>query len=162
MILDQTGELAPADKPWQLLRDTIADLEQQEKEPLVALDMREWHVPIIPQERSDLAEGVVCVQCLAGCVMSRRLGASLADDLYPNGFQEEYTRLNAVDDFRRGRVATAYIRLELDVPAGIISACEEVSERLRKEDYYQCSPGDFKSDILALADILEKYGENAG
>jgi hypothetical protein len=31
MILDQTGPLAPIDRPWQLIRDAIDDLELQER-----------------------------------------------------------------------------------------------------------------------------------
>jgi hypothetical protein len=36
MILDQTGPLAPIDRPWQLIRDAIDDLELQERRGLNA------------------------------------------------------------------------------------------------------------------------------
>ncbi len=38
-VLKQTGKLAPREKPWQLIRDAVADLKMQSKMKNVEIDI---------------------------------------------------------------------------------------------------------------------------
>lgn len=140
MKLEQTGELAPANKPWQLIRDAIADLTLQEQTEGVAIDMDEWHVVC----------GATCFQCLSGTAMSRRLGVGLGDIAAPRNFPEDVARrLEALDWFRRGRIRDAYKLLGLEGADG--------ASDWRVADYYCYDPEPFKQDMLDLADYLEEH-----
>ena len=138
MILEQSGTLAPANEPWTLIRDAIHDLELQEKQEGVRIDMGIWH---------DLGGGV-CYQCLAGSVMSRRLGADTDDHASPDNFPRDVrARLDALEYFRRGDIHVAYRRLKLEFP-DTLPARAPIPE-------YEDDPSAFKSAMLKLADQLE-------
>lgn len=142
-VLPQTGELAPANEPWRLIRDAIADLELQEQTEGVRIDMGTWHAP----------EDGVCRQCLAGCVMSRRLGADLEIYIDPIDLDKSiYMRLAALDRFRCGDVWSAYAAMLTPIPLGV-HAYVAVAD-------YDKNPAQFKADMLALADMLEAAHAN--
>jgi len=137
MKLKQSGTLAPANEPWTLIRDAIHDLELQEKQEGVDVDMTAWH---------DQRDGV-CRQCLAGSVMSRRLGADTDAVAEPLDFPDVRARLYALEYFRIGDIDDAYRGLELDCPASLTA-------RVTIPDYHR-DPAAFKSAMLKLADLLE-------
>jgi len=139
MILEQSGPLAPANEPWTLIRDAIHDLTLQEKQKGVTIDMNEWH-----GQRGDGA----CHQCLAGSVMSRRLGVNTDASAFPFNFPDDVRdRLCALDDFRNGEIGFAYRELKLELPSSI-------PERVFIPDYHHGHAA-FKASMLKLADQLE-------
>jgi hypothetical protein len=132
--------LAPLTKPWQLIRDAIADLRTQEKNPLVAIRMSIWHCP------GD--KGDPCNQCLAGCAMSCRLGARPTDELEPTDYPDATRRkLCAINQFRIGDVQSAYAYLGLRRPHSAFD--------FDALDYEE-DPTAFKRQMIALALRLEK------
>jgi len=142
MILKQSGTLAPANEPWNLIRDAIHDIELQEKQKGVKITMGAWHVPII---------NGVCHQCLAGSVMSRRLGADTDDNKFPDSFPEDVrARLDALEYFRRGDIHVAYCELELEHP-------DTLPDHVTIPRYLD-GPDAFKEAMLNLADQLEEAG----
>jgi len=139
MILEQSGTLAPANEPWTLIRDAIKDLELQEKQAGVKIEMRDWHFP---------RGGGVCHQCLAGSVMSRRLGVDTDYDADPFDYPEDVAdRLRALDDLRTGEIGFAYRKLKLERP-------DTFPARVPIPRYAD-GPAAFKSAMLKLADQLE-------
>jgi len=141
MILEQSGPLAPANEPWTLIRDAIKDLELQEKQKGVKIEMGRWHTPY------HYGNGV-CHQCLAGAVMSRRLGADTDAYIVPTSFPADVlARLDALDDLRGGHIGDAYSWLGLERPSSI-------PERVFIP-HYHFGPAAFKAAMLKLADRLE-------
>jgi hypothetical protein len=143
MILKQSGRLAPANKPWQLIRDAIHDLTLQERCKSVRIDMGEWHK----------ANGK-CAQCLAGSVMSRRLGADTETLYVPSDFPACASRLLALNGFRVGCVRGSYGTLDLAMPLGVPEYVEI--------PYYEDDPAAFKAAMLELADTLEAAHKKPG
>lgn len=137
MILPRTGPIAPAGEPWRLIRDSIADLELQENTEGVRIAMGFWHDP----------DGSICCQCLAGAVMSRRLGADTEKFLTPGNFPEEMNRLEALDFFRTGGLVNAYLALGIPRPPGVPSRWPVTPHH---EDQAA-----FKRSMRDLADLLE-------
>jgi len=138
MKLKQSGTLAPANEPWTLIRDAIFDLELQEKQKGAKIAMGDWHLP---------RDGV-CSQCLAGSVMSRRLGVDTNDNKFPSTFPEDIAaRLYALDHFRNGDIDDAYRKLELECPASLPYSVPIPD--------YENGPPAFKAAMLKLADLLE-------
>ena len=138
MILEQSGTLAPANEPWTLIRDAIHDLELQEKQEGVRIDMGNWHDPY----------GSVCLQCLAGSAISRRLGVDTDDDAEPIDYPEDVRdRLLSIDCFRTGDIGTAYEYLGLEHPASLTA-------RIPIPGYHR-GPSAFKAAMRKLADRLE-------
>jgi len=138
MILEQSGTLAPANEPWTLIRDAIKDLELQEKQKGVEVDMGKWHFP----------HDGVCIQCLAGSVMSRRLGADTDYYADPSNFPKDVRdRLHALNLLRGGDIGLAYCCLKLECPASLPYSVPIPD--------YENGPPAFKAAMLAIADRLE-------
>ena len=142
MLLKQTGKLAPATKPWQLLREAISDLRKQERMKSINIFMRStWHTPV---EHSGK-----CTQCLAGCVMSRRLGVDTGVDVTPSRFKHSVRkRLEALNCFRMGEIGAACIELGIVLPV-------EIPRYIRVTEY-ETSPTIFKDQMLDIARRLRK------
>ena len=139
MKLKQTGPLAPANEPWTLIRDAVYDLEKQERLKSVRIYMNEWHQPLDGE----------CLQCLAGCVMSRRLEVNTNAMCKPGFFGDEVRdRLRALDCFGIGHVVKAYSDLRLPMTPGVPSRYPIPG--------YNTDPKGFKKAMLALADVLEE------
>ena len=138
MILKQSGTLAPANEPWTLIRDAIHDLTLQEKQEGVRITMGAWHVPII---------NGACHQCLAGSVMSRRLGADTDAVAEPLDFPDVEARLRALNSLRGGAIGIAYDYLRLKRPASLPDHVPIPR--------YRFGPDAFKAAMLKLADQLE-------
>jgi len=138
MILEQSGTLAPANEPWTLIRDAIHDIELQEKQEGVDVAMDQWHFPL---------DGV-CYQCLAGSVMSRRLGADTDDHKSPINFPDDVeARIRALNLLRGGAIGIAYRELKLELPASLPYSVPIPD--------YENGPSAFKASMLKLADRLE-------
>jgi len=138
MKLKQSGTIAPANEPWTLIRDAIHDLELQEKKEGVEIDMTAWH---------DQRDGS-CQQCLAGSVMSRRLGTDTDDKKFPLDFPKDVSdRLCALEELRCGEIVFAYRELKLERPSSI-PECVFIPA-------YRNGPAAFKAAMRELADRLE-------
>ena len=131
------------DKPSALIRLAISDLEKCAKSLDYHISMKHWHVPI---------SSGTCLVCLAGSVMAQSLGCDARMPFYPSSFcQSLEDKFDALNYFRRGRIADGLGMLGHSVPNGINSYCESINAI---EDY-RSDPEAFKSQLLALADVLE-------
>ena len=138
MKLKQSGPLAPVNEPWTLIRDAIHDLTLQEKLKGVKIRMSNWHLP----------SAGVCHQCLAGSVMSRRLGVDTNADTRPHELPDVAARLRALEELRCGEIRAAYHKLKLERPASL-------PVRVPIPNYHRRGPSAFKAAMRALADQLE-------
>lgn len=146
-VLKQTGKLAPADKPWLLIEQAIADLKKQERCKRVRIDMGVWH-----SGRDRIYKQ--CEQCLAGCVISRRLGVSLNENKEPGDFGDHIdNRLYALNSFRIGELQSAYhilgVSKPLEIPPDVAVVCYDMDKTL------------FKKQMLRLAKLLRKAHQRA-
>jgi hypothetical protein len=147
MKLKQTGKIAPASKPWKLLHDALDDLEKQERcKKTVAIDMNvchgvKWH-----------GTSTVCHQCLAGCMLSRRLGVDTRKTVYFDEFPGYHSRFRALDLFRKGMFQEAYYALGLKLPSEIPSAVII--------PWYDLYPYAFKSQLRYWADRMKEVHDN--
>ncbi len=144
-VLMQTGELAPLNKPWQLIRDAVADLQLQRKCDFIEINMCLWH-----ENAKYLSSPGRCLQCFAGASISRRLGVSLATSCTPSLFDEDTRKkLVALNEFRKGEIGTALVVL------GIPNRGYSPTWRLGVTDY-SSNPERFIQDMLTMADDLER------
>lgn len=139
------------DKPSELIRLAIADLEKCEKDDRYEIDMYAWHQP-------DRDTGV-CLVCLAGSVIASTLGGDRKTRLYPADYIDfshpadidfsDSNKLSALNNFRAG-----YWREGLSV----IRADTPNVEGLPHPVPYDENPAAFKADMLRAADILAEAG----
>lgn len=98
------------DRPSELLKLAMADLDAVRADPQYHVDMAAWHIP---------QSNGVCAVCLAGSVMANTLGLEsknaiygietfekLADEAGANG-RSLAVKMVALDNIRRGYVAEA-------------------------------------------------------
>lgn len=150
MIIEQTGELAPKNEPERLIRETVGDLILQEKMPGIIIEMTKlFHACLINVKGEEF-----CVQCFAGCAMSRRLKANPESNYYAFDFPQYEAQLSALDLFRCGIIAQALEELEISDQYQRSEIW--ILEQTFKVTPYAKSPDAFKRDMLALADKLEE------
>jgi hypothetical protein len=137
--LEQTGQLAPLDQPWQLIRDALDDLKLNENCPDVCISMNNWHTP---------AEGV-CLVCLAGSTVARRCGTFLDQKVVPSTLRGDDARaMRALDYFRTGFDDDGLRELGLRKPWSI--------EYTRLVRSFHTDREAFYLDLYKLADDLEE------
>lgn len=147
-------KLAPLSEPWTLLRDAIDDLEIQEKDPRYVIDMGSWHnqarVPDKPGQRA-------CHQCLAGAVMTQRLGADLKLHYDCNDFGANAKRaLHFLDNMRDSGFGHAWRILSGEsIPGHLEELLYDAGGGYCPT--YATDPDAFKARLLRLADVFEKY-----
>ena len=130
------------DKPSDLIRVAIADLEKCEADPSYSIDMSEWHRP----------SGEVCRVCLAGAVMAKTQATDPREDVSPGSITDghDWNALRSLDDFRTGDWGCALEFWGIDqVPAGLVR---------HKVIRYSNDPALFKADMLKAAEILAEAG----
>ncbi len=152
--LPQTGPLAPRHKPWQLIRDAICDLQLQRTSRYAEIVMCEWHNP----ERNSRPGAVTnrCAVCLAGSTMARRLNVDNSSCLTADDFSSGVRcRLNALDYFRQGEVFDGLQRLGLHDE--IETLRDAAIPDFIKVAKYHDDPEGFISDMLSVADMLERF-----
>lgn len=131
------------DKPSELIRLAIADLEKVEKRPdLYTVNMDMWHRPRRgPRE--------TCAVCLAGAVMAGSLKIPSDHEMLPANFSvDTRDKLRALDLFRFGAVS----------PAAREMGYQTKLTGNRRVTPYEVSPYDFKMDMLGMADAFESEG----
>lgn len=98
--------------PSIAILQALADLEAAEKNPKLLIDLSIWHDPLplsakVVERRRQHKPKAVCSVCFAGVVMARPAGQPLDRTLNYGSFDAPLSnRLNALDDFRRGEIAT--------------------------------------------------------
>jgi hypothetical protein len=134
------------DKPSELIRVALADLEKVERDERFSIDMDEtYHGHVY---------GVSgCVVCLAGAVIAQQLAPGHEDCyIQPSDFESGSLRrkLRALNSFRCGNVAAGLSHLRID----------RIDMFMRSVDIcpYEDDSDRFKSDMLKLANILEISG----
>lgn len=143
MKLKQSGTLAPAGQPWQLIRDAVVDLEKQEKCKQVIIDMGAWHEGGIEFDGRK-----VCYQCFAGSTISRRCDVDLTAGFSPEDFGPEVcAKLHALNLFRVGEIKRAYKELRIPFTPSLPEDVVVVDYHENKEK--------FKDQMRKLADLLE-------
>ena len=135
------------DKPSDLVRLALRDMEAAEKSPLYRVDHGAWHRP--PYYYLSLDSEGPCTVCYAGSIMAWTLGADRLRDLTPSDFDYDTNcKLQAVDALREGLVDLACRRMGVcDCP---------VDDALIA--HYFVSPDSFKRDQRQLANKLEAAG----
>ncbi len=106
------------EKPSELIRVALADLEKCEDDPELVIDMGDWVVP------TPLSGFSLCEVCLAGAVMVKSLDCDTGrrwtpHDLEPEGYRNSVSgKLFALNDFRMGAVHNGlrYCGIEDDDP----------------------------------------------
>jgi hypothetical protein len=133
------------DLPSALIRVALEDLEKCEKDPRYEISMGDFH----------FAYQNKCYVCLAGAVIAQTLGAGHQRDCGPTalvrmGMEREARAMYALDSFRVGRVEEALGYLQIPKPADMPAT--------RAHWHYSSDPAQFKTDMRALADLLESKG----
>ena len=131
------------DSPGDLIRDTVAALEECEADPRYAINMHHVHY------YQTLPNGTnVCTVCFAGAAMAKRLGVDPTNSVLIADMPERW-KLYALDDFRQGCVERALRYLDAD--DGYYRPRPSSPVR----DYEADGPAEFKEDMLKLAERLD-------
>ena len=126
------------DKPSELIRLALQDLELCEESPLYEVDMNVYHEP----------EDSVCAVCWAGSVIAQTLKGDIFETLGPRDFPEDEEKLYTLDLLRQGAVGSALDMLEVPWKGrGFISSVT-----------YEESPNGFKRDMAYIAEELAHEG----
>ena len=126
------------DKPSELIRVALADLNKVERSKKYVVDMGDWHLP----------DDGVCYVCLAGAVMAKTLGVSPKREMEP--WQTKYDqKLQAIDSFREGSIHNGL---------GHMGLSRDSIGKYRDVAPYDADPKAFKKDMRKLASDLAKAG----
>lgn len=139
------------DKPSALIRVALEDLEKCEKDPRYEINMGRWHERTLTDE--DNPDSAKCAVCFAGVVVANRLGLTPDETFRFKAFDyETRSKLLALDEFRCGcwRIALAHM--------GINEPSEPLEINPFEIAIYRQDPAQFKTDMRALADLLESKG----
>lgn len=129
------------DKPSELIRVALFDLEACERDPLYRVEMDDWHAP----------KNGVCEVCLAGATLAKRFNAPRDEHLDPGDFGNDVEeKLYALNEFRVGFVASGLGDMGLDIP-------DEMLGSVHVPDY-RTNPDAFKVAMRAIANELEDHG----
>ena len=140
-----TNEILP-DKPSELIRLALYDLELCEQDERYAINMSRWH---LPSENE-------CLVCLAGSVMAKSLNADAWNYLDPCDYNHKTEmKLIALDEFRTGGVCSG---IELLFPESFKNMDLSKFYRCRDIIKYEENPIEFKQQMHQLADDLEREG----
>ncbi len=129
-------------KPSELIRLALDDLKKCEESPDYRIDMSDWHLPT--------RDGSTCLVCLAGSVMAQSLDADPLDDFTPCHFGANACKLEALDEFRSGRVAAGLRVMGIDTPSEVPMCCYVTS--------YDLEPSAFITVMQGMADALDEAG----
>ena len=146
-------------KPSELIRLGLADLEACEDDENYRINMREWHKPCID---GDGKTKPYCAVCLAGSVIAKTLGTDMNQHKDPLHFgMPEYdppplgtpTKLLCLDMFRLGYVWDPLEQMGLLTYPLQAELPEIVTIPLYSED-----PFGFHRSMSGLANMLERHG----
>lgn len=130
------------DKPSELLKVALEDLQKCERDYRYRIRMIVWHHPL---------EDGTCLICMAGAVMAQRSDCGPMHDVEPADFNPETrNKLMAIDAFRLGECANAFAWMGLSSDDGI--------DFNRSIIQYATGPVSFKADISQLIKDLKAAG----
>lgn len=142
---DETPDTLP-DKPSELIRVALADLEKCENDPKYEIFMGTWHDPY--------PSAGVCDVCLAGSVLAKTMGFDPSVYVAPYDHHlssENSAKLSALDDFRTGDLRVGLSCMGF--PESVWQATED-----RRMPDYDLEPEKFKAELLELAVFFEGQG----
>ena len=155
------------DKPSELIRLALADLEKVERDPRYKINMGSWHNVI----ESPSTGRPVCAVCLAGAVMAGALEESVHRSVRPWEYDRDTEhKLYALDMFRTGNVDSGFrCLMGLYTPGAkalIRGAGQALQHSLRHMSgnggmwlvRYETDTTAFKRDLRGLADLMESKG----
>ena len=142
------------DKPSELIRVALGDLQKCIDDPHYSIDMNNWHVPCVGY----------CSVCLAGAVMAKtfeidpRAGTTPGKYFKREWNNPDFIKLEALDRFRCGQIYNGLICMRLD-PSPSRNALDEAyrlgsTMRAFNSDY----PEHFLGDMRLIVRELERVG----
>ena len=141
------------DKPSELIRLALYDLELCEQDDRYIVDMDTWHTPY-KGDNNFLRNK--CLVCLAGSVMVKSLDADDLKHLVPCDYNHKTeAKLLALDEFRRGYI---YDGIKLLFPESFKHMRFDDLSRCRYIIPYEQNRIEFKQQMHQLADDLEREG----
>ena len=142
MTITATKATLP-DKPSALLTLAMKDLKKIEKSTHYEVFMEEWHEPS--------RGGRFCSVCLAGSVIANTLKSTKDKGLIPADYDmDTENKLNALDEFRQGRVTRALKCMDIAIPKQL--------KEIYKVASYSDGCAKFKSDMNKIIARLKKAG----
>lgn len=143
------------DKPSELLKLAMKDLELVEQNPKYKLDMGIWH---------EKKKSGACAMCFAGAVMNRELGCNEQEHMVePEDFDKPTTKkLWALNNFREGYLQTALQHFGIDIettnlPENYTDYYTEPSMDVMS-DSGKVQRRDWKLHMATIIGILESEG----
>ena len=142
------------DRPSELLRLAVNDLEKAERSPKYEIEMGHWHFPL---------DDDLCTVCMAGAVMAFTLDVPHDEEyaVLSRSFDADTRgKLHALDDFRRGYVGDALRILGMHdelTTEELFSLTHWVNSHNNFSDYTNY-PTEFKMYQRELANRLEQLG----
>lgn len=134
------------DKPSELIETALRDLEAVERLPeTYRVDMRMWHSWGSSEKK--------CYVCLAGAVMAQSLGAGPERDLDPTEFDEEYSKLIALNYFRCGDITVGLMHM-----SAWKTEYEDKIEDRHVPQYNRDDGRSFKEEIRKMVEYLREKG----
>jgi len=138
------------DKVGDLIRLAVKDLTLCEADPQYLVDMGVWH------SYDDVDD--LCLVCLAGSVMAHSLEVDRTLERSPSGFDEgvehKLSVLNFCRYFSEGPEDPRYgINQQVFANYDKLLASGELFDITP----YPIGPVQFKTDMLALADLMDRY-----
>ena len=136
------------DRPSELLKLAMTDLELVEKDKRYVIDMNTWHSPYNDK----------CAVCMAGAVMAKELELPVHIDSHPVHFQYDLMRkFNAINYFRTGNFEYAFrslcVPLVGSLPDFYARPCENGIDYLSRSDREE-----WKLHMCTIIGILESEG----
>jgi len=136
------------DKIGDLIRIAVKDLTLCEANPTYMINMDEWHTPNTDASR--------CCVCLAGAVMAQTLKLNPQEEYKDGRFGSEDKKLRLLEILR-----WVVSNLECfeshhsDKLSGVRDLID--SGELFDATPYKKDPGQFKTDMLALAGLMDRH-----
>jgi hypothetical protein len=146
VLSDKTCVSKLPDKPSALIRVALEDLEKCEKDERYRIYMADYHLA---------TSNGPCLVCLAGVVLAKTIGIPPTETYGPtrlaaDGNLDNARKLYALDLFRCGSIKAALSDLRIPHPDGLPNH-HGVTD-------YDRNPAQFKTDMRAMADLLESEG----
>ena len=141
------------DKPSELIRLALDDLEKAEKSPTYEVNMDRWHT----QE-----EDGICHVCLAGSVMAFSLDVPAEQTIDLTDWikkdPEIASKLIALDYLRIDAFTEAFSKMDIEPTLKQIEVLNEWRKSRGLYYGYIHGPSEFKKQRMDLADKLEEIG----
>ena len=155
------------DKPSELIRLALADLEWCEDNEDYRINMDTWHRFEGMETPMGEDNEHCCEVCMAGAIMAHTLELPRTTDARPGDFINENTqrKLVAIDNLRSGSVKTALECMGIENDAALeaimhdpeLSLSPPSARRVCIPEYCYCDRDKFDEAMHRLADILEQH-----